>query len=347
MSHTMREVAKKAGVSPATVSRVLNKTQYISPETEHRVLEVVRQLNYYKNIHARRLSTGQSNLFGLVISEIVNPYFPEIIRGFQGAAWDRGFDVLLFNTEYSPVRTESVIRKLIESDVRGVAIMTSSFGKSTTAELIAAGIGVVFCNLGPPERLTSNISIDYQRGISQAIEHVFELGHRRAAVIAGPGDNRTAITIKHALVAGLNARKLNPVPVIDCNYRVDSGASAVRSVLSRPKIPTVIFCGSDLIAMGAMNALEEEGVQVPQDVSVVGIDDISFAFLARPPLTTISVPRERLGVIAFEALEKVLKRKRQKGADYYLETELVVRRSTAPARKQSARVIARDATQAG
>jgi LacI family transcriptional regulator len=343
----MREVAKKAGVSPATVSRVLNKTQYISPETEHRVLEVVRQLNYHKNIHARRLSTGQSNLFGLVISEIANPYFPEIIRGFQAAAWDRGFDVLLFNTEYSPVRTESVIRKLIESDVRGVAIMTSSIGKSTTAELTAAGIGVVFCNLGPPERLTSNISIDYQRGISQAIEHVFELGHRRAAVIAGPGDNRTAITIKRALVAGLTARKLNPFPVIDCNYRVDSGASAVRSVLSRPKIPTVIFCGSDLIAMGAMNALEEEGVQVPQDISVVGIDDISFAFLARPPLTTISVPRERLGVIAFEALEKVLKGKRQKGADYYLETELVVRRSTTPAQKQSARVIVGDATQAG
>ncbi|HEY6768683.1 MAG TPA: LacI family DNA-binding transcriptional regulator [Candidatus Sulfotelmatobacter sp.] len=86
---------KKAGVSPATVSRVLNKTRYISPETEHGVLEVVRQLNYYKNIHARRLSTGQSNLFGLVASEIANPYFPEIIRGFQGAAWDRGFDILL------------------------------------------------------------------------------------------------------------------------------------------------------------------------------------------------------------------------------------------------------------
>lgn len=343
MSHTMREVAKRAGVSPATVSRVLNKTQYISPATEQRVLEVVRQLNYYKNVHARRLSTGRSDLFGLVISEIANPYFPEIIRGFQAAAWDRGVDVLLFNTEYHLARTESVIRKLIESDVRGVAIMTSSFDKSTTADLTAAGIGIVFCNLAPPERLISNISIDYQRGISQAIEHVFALGHRRAAVIAGPGDNRTAITIKHALVAGLNERKMSPSPVIDCNYRVDSGASAVRAVLSQSKIPTVIFCGSDLIAMGAMNALEEEGVQVPEDVSVVGIDDISFAFLARPPLTTISVPRERLGVVAFEALEKVLKLKRKKGVDYYLETELVVRKSTAPARRNP-RIVRRDAS---
>jgi len=338
----MRDVAKRAGVSPATVSRVLNKTQYISPDAEQRVLEAVRQLNYYKNVHARRLSTGQSNLFGLVISEIANPYFPEIIRGFQAAAWDRGFDVLLFNTEYSPARTESVIRKLIESDIRGVAIMTSSVDKRATADLTAAGVGVVFCNLGPPERLISNISIDYQRGISQAIEHVVGLGHRRAAVIAGPGDNRTAITIKHALVAGLNERKLNPFQVIDCNYRVDSGASAVRAILSQPKIPTVIFCGSDLIAMGAMNALEEEGVQVPEDVSVVGIDDISFAFLARPPLTTISVPRERLGVIAFEALEKILKLKRRKGADYYLGTDLVVRRSTAAARRQGSRPVPRD-----
>src|SRR5436190_177515 len=130
MGHTMREVAKRAGVSPATVSRVLNKTQHISTEMEQRVLEVVRQLNYYKNVHARRLATGQSDLFGLVISEIATPFFSEIIRGFQAAAGDRGLDVLLCNTEYNQSRTKSVIRKLIESDVRGVAIVTSSVARS-------------------------------------------------------------------------------------------------------------------------------------------------------------------------------------------------------------------------
>jgi len=338
MGHTMREVAKRAGVSPATVSRVLNKTQYISTETEQRVLEVVRQLNYYKNVHARRLATGQSDLFGLVISEIANPYFPEIIRGFQASAWDRGLDVLLCNTEYDQSRTKSVIRKLIESDVRGVAIMTASVDKSVTSDLIAAGVGVVFCNLGRAEKLVSNISIDYQRGIAQAIEHVVALGHRRAAVIAGPEDNHTAIIIKQALINGLKARKLNPFPVLESNYRVDAGASSVRAILSQPEIPTVVFCGSDLIAMGAMSALEEAGVRIPEDVSVIGIDDISFAFLARPPLTTIRVPRERLGTIAFEALDKMLKLKRRKGADYYVETELVVRRSTAAAREQPLRI---------
>lgn len=338
MGPKMSEVAARAGVSKATVSRVLNKTQTIAPETERRVLEVVRQLNYHKNVHARRLATGRSDLFGLVISEIINPYFPEIIRGFQAEAWDRGFDVVLCNTEYSPERSQSVIQKLLESDVRGVAIMTNSLDQSVTSELTDAGVGLVFCNLGPAGRLVSNIAIDYERGISQAIAHIFELGHRRTAVIAGPEDNRTAVTIKHALVTGLEERDLNPLAVIHSNYRLDAGASAVRAILATPKLPTVIFCGSDLIAMGAMNALEEAGVRIPEDISVIGIDDISFAFLARPPLTTIRVPRERLGRIAFEALDKMQKLKRRKGADYYLETELVIRKSSAPLREGRLRV---------
>jgi DNA-binding LacI/PurR family transcriptional regulator len=345
MGHTMREVAKQAGVSPATVSRVLNNTHYVSAETEQRVLEVVRQLNYYKNVHARRLATGQSDLFGLLISEIANPYFPEVIRGFQAAAWDRGLDVLLCNTEYSQSRTTSVIRKLIEADVRGVAIVTSSVDRSVTSDLVAAGVGVVFCNLGPADKLVSNISIDYQRGIYQAIEHVVELGHRRAAVIAGPEDNHTAVIIKDALVSGLKSRNLNPFPVLESRYRVDAGVSSVRAILSQPEIPTVVFCGSDLIALGAMSALEEAGVRIPEDISVIGADDISFASLARPPLTTIRVPRERLGTIAFEALEKMLKLKRQRGADYYLETELVVRRSTVAAREQPLRIANLDAAE--
>jgi len=210
--------------------------------------------------------------------------------------------------------------------------MTSSIDKPTASELIDAGIGVVFCNVGPAEKLVSTISIDYQRGIEQAIEHIVGLGHRRAAVIAGPDDSRTAMTIKDALVAGLKKRNLNPFPVISSNYRVDAGASAVRAMLSTTDKPTAIFCGSDLIALGAMSALEEAGAGIPEDISVIGIDDISFAFLARPPLTTIRVPRERVGTTAFEALDRMLKLKRRKGADYYLETELVVRRSTATAR---------------
>lgn len=338
MVYTMRDVATRAGVSPATVSRVLNNTLYIADETKQRVLDVVGELNYFKNVHARRLATGQSDLFGLVISEIANPYFPEVIRGFQAAAWDRGLDVLLLNTEYSETRTQLVIRKLVESDVRGVAIMTSSIDNSVIAPLTEAGIVVTFSNLYAADKFVSNVSIDYNRGIVQAIEHVAALGHRRTAVIAGPQANRTASSIKQTLVAGLTKKGMKPDPVTYSDYRVDAGASAVRDILSAHEIPTVIFCGSDLIAMGAMSALETAGVKIPEDVSIVGIDDISFACLARPPLTTIKVPRERLGTVAFGALEKMLKLKRRKGAEYHLETELVVRKSTAPARKKPLRV---------
>ena len=129
MSHTMSEVALRAGVSKATVSRVLNRTHTIAPETERRVLEVVRQLKYHKNVHARRLATGRSDLFGLVISEIINPYFPEIIRGFQAEAWDRGFDVVLCNTEYNSQRSSSVIQKLIEGDVRDPEIVAAAMSE--------------------------------------------------------------------------------------------------------------------------------------------------------------------------------------------------------------------------
>jgi LacI family transcriptional regulator len=333
----MNDVAKRAGVSPATVSRVLSKSPYIAVETANRVLEAVDELRYRRNVHARRLATGKSNVFGLVISEITNPFFPELIRGFQSEAWERGYDVLLLNTEYSKTRMESMIEKLIESDVRGVAIMTSSLDAGIAAPLTEQGIGVVFCNLVPADRLISNIRIGYERGITLAIEHVVSLGHHRAAVIAGPETSKTAVMIKQELVAGLKQRGLEAHPVVHSDYHMDSGATAVQAILAAKETPTVIFCGSDLLAMGALTALEEAGIEVPRDISVVGIDDISFAHLARPPLTTISVPREQLGVLSFKALDKMSQLKRQRGTEYSLETDLKIRKSTGPARQHKPR----------
>ena len=332
MAHTMNDVAKRAGVSVATVSRVLSKNPYISSETIDRVTKAVEELHYHRNVHARRLAIGKSDLFGLIISEISNPFFSEIIRGFQSAAWNQGFDVLLLNTEYKADRTEAVLRKLIENDVRGVAVMTSSLENEAIRSLTREGIAVVLNNLSTPERLVSNITIDYGRGLSQAIQHIASLGHKRAAVIAGPPTNRTAANIQQALVEGLKQRGLDPDPVTHSAYNLDAAAEAVKDIVSSKRTPTVIFCGSDLIAMGVMVALEQAGIEVPSDISVVGIDDISFAFLVRPPLTTIRVPREELGAMAFRAIHEVLEHKRNRGTDYVIDTELVVRKSTATAR---------------
>ncbi len=332
MAHTMNDVARLAGVSPATVSRVLSDSPYISAATVRRVRAAVEKLRYHRNAHARRLAIGKSDLFGLVISEIANPFFPEIISGFQAMAWDRGFDVLLLNTEYNEKRTASAIRKLIENSVRGVAIMTSSLRDDVIPVLTRQGIGVITCNPVPVGRLVSNVTIDYKRGLVQAIEHVAALGHRRAAVIAGPQTNRTASAIQRVLVQGLRTFGLDPSPVTNSTYHLDAGAAAIRVILAARVTPTVIFCGSDLIAMGAMMALEEARIRVPEDMSVVGLDDIPFSFLVRPALTTIRVPRQRLGETSFEALETLLKLKRQQGAACTVETELVIRKSTAPVR---------------
>ena len=338
----MRDVASRAGVSLATVSHVLNKTRYTAPDTVQRVLSAAKELNYYKNVHARRLAMGRSDLFGLLISEVANPYFSDIITGFQTAAWQHGFDVLLCNTEYDPARTQTVIQKLLESNVRGVAVMTSSVDRAATSELTAAGIGLVFNNSDTVQKLVSSIRIDYLKGISQAIDYIVELGHRKVAIIAGPQSNRTAVILRDALISGLRARRLKPFPVLETNFRVDGGASAVREVLAQRETPSVVFCGNDLIAMGAMSALEEAGVEVPEDVSVIGFDDIFFASLARPPLTTIHIPRTKLGVVAFEALNKMLNRKLRRGEECSVETSLVVRRSTAAASTRPA-VVARRA----
>jgi DNA-binding LacI/PurR family transcriptional regulator len=205
---------------------------------------------------------------------------------------------------------------------------------------------VVFYNLGPVEKLISNIRIDYSQGISEAIDYVIELGHKQVAVIAGPPTNRTAVALREAIIEGLQRRGLQPAPILESDYKIDGGISAAVALLHQRSFPTCILCGNDLTAMGAMSALEEVGIRVPEDVSVVGFDDIFFARLSRPPLTTISIPREQLGRLAFEALAKMDRSKRQRCAERVLETSLVVRKSTAPPRKHKVRVPAAD-TNAG
>jgi LacI family transcriptional regulator len=192
-----------------------------------------------------------------------------------------------------------------------------------------------------PNKLISTLLINYERGLVQAIEHVASQGHRRAAVIGGPPTNKTASRITDALVEGLKRRGLDPHPVTHSTNNFQAAASAVQLILAVNDRPTVIFCGNDLIAMGAMLALEAEGIQVPRDISIVGIDDIPFASLTRPPLTTIGVPREQLGVTAFQALDKMLKLKKRKGSEYVIETELVIRNSTAPSLHNGAKGKAR------
>jgi DNA-binding LacI/PurR family transcriptional regulator len=330
MAYRMSDVAKRAGVSKATVSRVLNNGKFIDPETRQRVLEVARQLKYYQNVHARRLAHGRSDLFGLIISEIANPFFPEVLRGFEEAALAKGFEILLCNTEYGPERIDAAVRKMIENKVRGAAVMTSVMDAEHIEELVSHDIATVLLDQSRSERYLSSIRIDYSGAVSQVIDHLWALGHRRFAFIGGPGNIRSAQILRQAVVDTFAERRVELCPVLECNHKVDGGAAAALTLLDEPSHPTAVLCGNDLIAIGAMGALESAGLTVAKDISVVGFDDIYFARLARPALTTIRCSRGDLGRLAFEALDKTLHSRRKLGAIYTCQTELVLRQSTGP-----------------
>ncbi|HEV2348301.1 MAG TPA: LacI family DNA-binding transcriptional regulator [Terriglobia bacterium] len=340
MALQMKDVARRAGVSVTTVSHVMNKTRFVSPQTRQRVLEVIRELNYHKDAHARRLAVGRSDFFGLIVSDIENPFFPEIVKSFESAALEAGFDLLLCNTNYDPKRIKGAVHKMIENKVRGVAIMTSELATELAEELTANQVAVVFLDLGRVGHYKSNVRVNYSVGIYQAIEHLLDLGHTDIGFIAGPPTLRSSVIRREAFVNALSRRGLPAHRMLEGNHKVDGGIAAAGNLLAHGPLPSALLCSNDLTAIGVMSALHEAGLRVPEDISVIGFDDIEFARIAYPPLTTVNLSRDQVGRLAFQALQNILKNKKRLGAEYVVETQLVIRKSTAraPEHRAPARV---------
>jgi LacI family transcriptional regulator len=334
----MKDVADRAGVSVSTVSHVLNKTRFVAAETAERVLTAVRELKYYQDAQARNLARGRSNFFGLIVSDIGNPFFPEIIKGFECSALAQGFDLLLCNTNYEPIRTISAVRMMIQNKVRGVAVMTSEFGPHLVEDLTAQRVGVVFLDLGPVRRFVANIRLDYAQGIHEAVDHLFGLGHRSIGFIAGPQNLRSAVIRREAFMLALRRRRLCAHSTVQGDHRAQGGAAAAKALLRSPSLPTAIVCSNDLTAIGVVRELMAAGVSVPEEVSVVGFDDIEIASFMHPALTTVAVARREIGELAFKALNKILRSNNNKGAEYVVETHLIARSSTGQVPKRKAAI---------
>ena len=328
----MKDVASRAGVSVTTVSHVMNKTRFVTPPTRRRVLEAIRELNYHKDAHARGLARGTSDFFGLIVSDIENPFFSELVKSFESAALEHGLDLLLSNTNYDPKRAEIAVHKMIENKVRGVAIMTSDLAPALAEELSANQVAVVFLDLGEAGLYRSNIRVNYSTGIFQVTEHLHQLGHKAMAFISGPQSLRSAVTRRQAFISALERRGLPLEQVLEGNHKVDGGIAVACALLKRAPLPTALLCSNDLTAIGVMTALQEAGLRVPKDISVVGFDDIALARITYPSLTTVNLSRDLLGRMAFEALHNILRTKKRAGAEYFVKTELVIRSSTGPAR---------------
>lgn len=330
----IKDVAKLGGVSTATVSHVINNTRFVSEETKQKVLAVIEQLNYTPNAHARNLASGRSSSLGLIISDIANPFFPELVKSIQEQATEHGYDVILMNTNYDPARTASCVQRLIEQKVRGVAIMTSEMDQGLRARLAAKEVTTVFLDLGTVGPHTSNIVVDYEKGIRQGVEHLLALGHRRIAYISGPPHLKSAARRRAAFTRMMKKYRdsLHTMPsIFEGDFKTEGGQKAARQILRLDPLPTAIISANDLMAIGALRELKNAGLRVPEDMSVIGFDDILFASLADPPLTTIALPRAEIGRAAIEALIQTTAADGNLGRKFKVKTHLVTRGSTGPA----------------
>ena len=295
MPSQMQDVAVRAGVSVTTVSHVLNGTRAVAQATRERVLAAAHELNYYKNSSARLLARGRSDCYGLLISDIENPFFPELIKSFEIACLESGMEVLLATTNYDTAQARKAVGRMIESKVSGVAVMTSQLDRELIEELVTNGTPMVRLDGGKPGHGRSTVSMDYVPGSRRAVRHLASLGHRRLGFISGPLDRVSAVSFRDAILRAASEAGLPKPRLIESQSTPDSGGAAVREWMARGELPTAILCGNDLCALGVMGAIFEAGLQVPADVSVIGADDILFARFSHPPLTTIRFPRDVLG----------------------------------------------------
>ena len=332
MPYRIRDVAQQAGVSKSTVSRVFNRSNLVDAETRRRVLEIAQKLDYHPSASAKHLARGgRSDFFGLLISDIENPVFPEMIKGFETAAVAKGFNLFLCTTDYHPERAQAALRKMIENGARGVAIMTSSLTEQFAIPLAARDIPVVMLDLHETRRHISSLVIDYGTGVSEAIEHLAQLGHKQVAFLAGPDDRRSSRRYREAVLKALHEHKLGLQQIVECDQTLEGGRAAVWKLATTTPAPTAVVCVNDVTAIGAVAALREMGIMVPRQVSVLGCEDIYMTRFVDPPLTTIRFDRKSLGRLAFEALERMSKSKPRKGTREQVETTLIVRSSTATA----------------
>lgn len=327
----IKKVAERANVSTATVSRLINKTSYISPETAKKVWTAIEELGYYPNVNARGLASGRSMLLGLIVSDIVNPFFPELVKSFEEAAIQQGYEIVTANTNYDSARTALRVRGLIERRVDGVAIMTSEMDQSLIDELSTRGIPIAFLDTGKVQENICNVRIDYEQGIREAVTHLLELGHQKIGYISGPLDLKSAKIRRSAFLKYLKKRGIieRKEYVVTGDYKVSGGKEAMTKLLQLKERPTAVLASNDLTAIGALQALRIHGLHVPEDISLIGFDNISIAESTDPPLTTVDVSRERVAQVAFESLFSLMTGESKMGTDSKVGTSLVIRESTA------------------
>lgn len=326
-------MAALAKVSIATVSRTINGAPVVSDRLAKRVWQAIKQLNYFPNTHARSLVSGRSRILGIIVENITNPFFPELIQSFEEIAVAHGYEVLVSSSNSNPANLATTIRRMIERKVEGVAMLTFGEEEPVLNQLAFHDIPIVLAEFRIDDPNVSTILLDYKTGIHSAVKHLAELGHRKIAFLAGPHDIHSAVTRENDFRTAMDAVSL-PIQkkwVIECDHTLKGGVAGFERLQALSSRPTAILCSNDMTAIGVLRAAYLKGLRVPQDLSVIGLDDIDFAEFTLPPLTTIRLSRSDLAHAAFEALRQQAEEtdSPKKQREFLVSTSLVLRGSTA------------------
>ncbi len=327
---TIREVAQAAGVSYATVSHVLNNTRFVSPETRERVVAAMNELDYRPNALARSLRSGKTNTLGLILPDSSNPFFAEIGRSIEDAAFELGYNLFLCNTEGDVERERVYVDALSKKQVDGIIFVAAGDQVDSLNSLLSQEMPVIMIDRDLPNIEVDAVLTDNQHGGYLATRHLIELGHRRIACIRGPSSvtpsGERVVGYRQALEeAGI---AYDESLVIRGDYHPDSAVRATYHLLDLDEPPTAIFALNDLMAVGVLHAAAKAGCRVPQELAVIGYDDIELASFTTPSLSTIAQPKSAIGYQTAHILAKRIADGNNPPCRTILSPKLIMRGST-------------------
>jgi DNA-binding LacI/PurR family transcriptional regulator len=324
---SLEDVAQRARVSPATVSRVLNNLGVVKSSTRARVLKAMEELKYYPNVHARALAGGVSRTLGLIVSNLENPFFLDIFRVLEQEAHANNYEVLVANTDYDPQRLSSSVRLMLGRRVAGLALVVSEIDPAVLDELEERKIRAAVYDVGSPRRGMLSIRSNYRKGTERVSEYLRSMGHKRIAFVGhhttlGPLDDRKSTFVE---VMQRYGSEVQYTTVADSDDYA-GGRRAVQELYSSNFNPTAIICVNDFMATGVLRQLRDMGISVPNQVSVTGFDNITLSEIVYPALTTLHIPRDHIGRQIFASL--TAKPSTKIPQEIVITPELVVREST-------------------
>lgn len=325
---TQREVAKHAGVSPKTVSNVLNDWPYISDETRQRVQESIEALGYRQSMLAASLRTGRTKTIGVVIPDITNPFFGQVVRGCEDVLYAAGYSIFLCNTNEEAVKEQAYLDILVSRGVDGLLLFGSHSSSEVLSAVVHGDIPIVAEDSPAHGNNTTVIDIDNVAGAAMATQHLLALGHTRIAHLGGPRERSAATGRDEGYRQELERAGIayEPGLVMRCKPTMRGGYHAALQLLAEEK-PTALFCYNDLMAVGAMIACRRMDRHIPNDVAIVGFDDIAMAALVTPVLTTVRVQQYEMGCMASELLLKRLADNDETPSHIKFPVELIIRGS--------------------